>query len=125
LLIVGQEEALALKKKIEEEAKAQKIIANDRERARYIVNAEKAKLDGMELSLEKRRQLEACLLRDRVKKKTSQVGFLGFLGVFFGFFLGFCFFLFFFVFLYICPEERVFKVFQFQEYFKVHPDFKL
>ena len=95
---MGQEEALALKKKIEEEAKAQKIIANDRERARYIVNAEKAKLDGMELSLEKRRQLEACLLRDRVKKKTSQVGFLGFLGVFFGFFLGFCFFLFFYTF---------------------------
>jgi hypothetical protein len=39
----------------------------------------------------------------------------------------FCFF-FVFVFLffsYICPVERVFRVFQFQEYFKVHPDFKL
>ncbi|MFO0006577.1 MAG: hypothetical protein ACK559_36220 [bacterium] len=57
-----------MKKKREEEARAQKILANDRERARYIVNAEKAKLDGVELSLEKRRQLEACLLRYRVGK---------------------------------------------------------
>ncbi len=39
-------------------------------------------------------------------KKTSPVGFLGFL-VFFVFF----------VFFYICPEEEVFRVFQFQEYF--------
>jgi hypothetical protein len=84
----GQEEALALKKKREEEARAQKILANDRERARYIVNAEKARLDGVELSLEKRRQLEACLLRDRVGKnpvflkKTSPVSFFGFWGFF-------------------------------------------
>jgi hypothetical protein len=60
-----------LKKKREEEARAQKILANDRERARYIVNAEKAKLDGVELSLEKRSQLEACLLRDRVGKNPG------------------------------------------------------
>jgi superfamily I DNA and/or RNA helicase len=48
-----------------------------------------------------------------LKKKTSPVAFLGFLG-----YLGFL------VFLYICPEEKVFWVFQFQEYFKVHPDVK-
>ncbi len=40
-------------------------------------------------------------------KKPSQVGFLVFF-VFLGFFWVFCFFL---VFLYICPEERVFRVF--------------
>ncbi len=39
------------------------------------------------------------------------LGFFGFFWVFFGF-LGFLVF-----FLYICPEERVFRVFQFQEYF--------
>jgi hypothetical protein len=49
-------------------------------------------------------------------------GFLRFLGflVFFGFFVFFWFlgvFGFFGFFLYICPEERVFRVFQFQEYF--------
>jgi hypothetical protein len=43
------------------------------------------------------------------KKKTAQWVFLGFFGFF----------------LYICPEEGVFRVFQFQEFFKVHPDFKL
>ena len=41
-------------------------------------------------------------------------GLFGFLGFFFGFF-GFVGVFY--------PEERVFGVFQFQEYFKVHPDF--
>jgi hypothetical protein len=47
------------------------------------------------------------------KKKTSPVGFFGF----FGFFLGFLDFFGFWFFLYICPEERVFWGFQFQEHF--------
>jgi hypothetical protein len=42
-----------------------------------------------------------------LRKKTQPYGF------FLAFFLFFCFF----VFLYICPVERVFRVFQFQEYF--------
>jgi hypothetical protein len=42
--------------------------------------------------------------------------FFGFFWVFWGF-LGF--------FLYICPEERVFRVFSVQQYFQVHPDVKL
>jgi hypothetical protein len=44
-----------------------------------------------------------------VFKKPSPVCFFGLFGGFFGDFFGF--------FLYICPEERVFRVFQFQEYF--------
>jgi hypothetical protein len=66
---------------------------------------------------------------------TQPSGFFGFCGFFvffwffgicgfFGFF-GIFGFLVFFGFLYICPEERVFGVFQFQEYFEVHLDFKL
>jgi hypothetical protein len=61
------------------------------------------------------------------KKKTSPVVFFGFFRVFWGFFFGFLgllgfveffgFFWVFWVFLYICPEERVFRVFLFQEYF--------
>ncbi len=57
----------------------------------------------------------AGLEKTRLKKKTSPVGFLGFFCFFFSFFGFFGFFWFFF--LYICPEERVFRVFQLQEYF--------
>ncbi len=46
------------------------------------------------------RRLEAGLEKTRVKKKTSPVGFLVF----------FWFFCVFWIFLYICPEERVFRV---------------
>ncbi len=42
-------------------------------------------------------------------KKNSPVGFFGFFGVFFEFF--FCFLFFSVFFIYICPEERVFRVF--------------
>jgi hypothetical protein len=70
-------------------------------------------------------------VQGRVEKpgfKKNPVGFFGFFWFFFGF-LGFfrffvCFWVFWF-FLCICPEERVFSDFHFQEYFKVHPDFKL
>jgi hypothetical protein len=59
------------------------------------------------------------------KKKKQPSGFFVFFGffcffLFLGFFVFFCFFIF-----CICPEEGVFRVFQFQEYFPVHPDFKL
>jgi hypothetical protein len=56
--------------------------------------------------------MEAGLEKTRVfKKKTNPVGFLGFWFFLLGFwgFLGF--FWFFLGFLYICPEERVFRVF--------------
>jgi hypothetical protein len=56
---------------------------------------------------------QAGLEKPGFLKKNSPVGFLGFFWGFLAFFL------------YICPEESVFRVFQFQEYFKVHPDFKL
>jgi uncharacterized membrane protein YdjX (TVP38/TMEM64 family) len=49
---------------------------------------------------------QAGLKKTGVLKKTSQVFFFGFFILFFGSFL-----------IYICPEERVFRVFQFQEYF--------
>ncbi len=53
--------------------------------------------------------LLAGLQETRVKKKTSPVGFFGFFGFF-----------------YIFAQKREFLgIFQFQEYFKVHPDFKL
>jgi hypothetical protein len=55
-----------------------------------------------------------------LKKNLTRWFFFGFLVFwFFGFFWFFVFF------LSICPEERVCRVFQFQEYFKLHPDFKL
>ena len=58
--------------------------------------------------------LSSGLEKPRLKKKKKQPsGFFVFL--FFGFW----------VFLYICLEEIVFGFFQFQEYFQVHPDFKL
>ncbi len=53
----------------------------------------------------------------RLKKKPAQC--------FFFFFFVFLVFLFFFAFLYICPEERVFRVFLVSRILKVHPDFKL
>jgi hypothetical protein len=49
--------------------------------------------------------IEAGLEKTRVKKKKPAQW------LFFGFFCFFCFFLFFLGFLYICPEERVFRVF--------------
>jgi hypothetical protein len=65
------------------------------------------------------RRDEAYALLAGLEKNVVFLVFWGFLCFFFGFFvfIVFCFFWFSLVFLFICPEERVFRVFQFQEYF--------
>ena len=81
--LICQEEARALKKQKEEEAKARKKEADDAERALFIVNAERAKLGGVEVSAEKRRELEACLLREEVWLEGRVIewrGTYGFIG---------------------------------------------
>jgi hypothetical protein len=90
------------------------VVANTRIRFKnkqlYQLIHEHLLLSGLKKAAEALRK--AGLEKTRVKKKKpAQWGFLGFFG-YFCFFWGFC------------PEERVFRVFQFQEYFKVHPDFK-